>query len=111
MDYSILGKNIKKYRQLKGLRQSDLAEMAGCGSSHIGQLENGRGTPSLEIAINIANALEVTVDQLLVGYYNRPDMVYLKEISERIESYQVKQRIMACEGVLNYLKTLEDFNR
>ena len=47
MDYVVLGRNIRKYRQMCGLRQEDLAERCGCGNSHIGQIglpEGNRGT-------------------------------------------------------------------
>ena len=49
MDYKLLGKNIRKYRKQKGLRQEELAEMVGCTSSHIGHIENARGIPSLSL--------------------------------------------------------------
>ncbi len=111
MDYVILGKNIKKFRQLKGLRQVDLAEMCDCSDSHIGQIENARGIPSLDTVVKISNALEVTVDQLLKESYENPEMVYLKEISERIEKYPVSRRIMACEGLMHYLDSLEKFSQ
>ena len=39
MDYVVLGKNIRKYRQMRGMRQEDLAEICDCGNSHIGQIE------------------------------------------------------------------------
>lgn len=111
MDKSIFGKNIKKIRQMKGLRQEDLAELVDCGNSHIGQIENGRGCPRLELAVKIANALEVTLDELLKENYVKPEMVYLKEISERIEKFPVQQRIKACEGLLGYLDSLEKFSQ
>ena len=110
MDFVILGKNIKKFRQLRGLRQSDLAELCDCSDSHIGQIENARGIPSLNTVVRISNALKVTVDQLLKESYVNPDMVYLKEVSERIEKYSVSQRIMACEGLMHYLDSLEKFS-
>lgn len=110
MDYVVLGRNIRKYRQMCGLRQEDLAERCGCGNSHIGQIENARGIPSLEMVVRIANALSVTVDQLLREYYAEPEKVYLKEIAERIEKYPVKQRIYACEGLAEFLNTIEKFS-
>jgi len=109
VDYKTLGKNIRKYRHLKGLRQEDLAEMCDCTNSHIGQIENARGVPSLEMTVRIANALDVTVDQLLSTSYSSPEKVFLKEVLERIEKYPVKKRIQACEGFLTYLDTLEKF--
>lgn len=109
MDYVMLGKNIRKYRLMHGMRQEDLAELCGCSNSHIGQIENARGVPSLEMTVKIANALSVTVDQLVKKDYTNPEKVYLKEIAERIEKYPVKQRIQACESLMNYLDALENF--
>lgn len=93
------------------MRQEDLAEVCECSNSHIGQLENDRGTPSLEMIVKIANALSVTVDQLLRENYTAPEKVYLKEIAERIDKYPVKQRILACESLMAYLDSLEKFSQ
>lgn len=109
MDYETLGKNIRKYRLLRGLRQEDLAEECECSHSHIGHIENARGIPSLEMVVNIANVLDVTVDQLLTTSYKNPEIVYLREIAERIEKYPVSKRIQACEGFNDYLNSLEKF--
>lgn len=108
MDYSILGRNIKKYRQIKGLRQADLAEICDCSDSHIGQIENARGVPSLSVVIKISDALEVTVDQLLKENYSRPEMVYLQEISAELMKYPVKQRVAVCENLISFFKMLEE---
>lgn len=111
MDYVIIGKNVRRYRLLRGLRQEDLAEVCECSNSHIGQIENARGIPSLEMIVKIANALSVTVDQLLRENYAAPEKVYLKEIAERIDKYPVKQRIQACESLMAYLDSLEKFSQ
>ena len=111
MDYETLGKNIKKYRLLCGMRQEDLAEECGCSNSHIGHIENHRKIPSLEMVVNIANALGVTIDRLLSDSYKAPEVVYLREIAERIEKYSVSQRIQVCADLLEYLNALERFGK
>ncbi len=111
MDYETLGKNIRKIRLLRGMRQEDLAEKCDCSHSHIGHIENHRGIPSLEMVVNIANALDVTVDQLLSSSYKNPEIVYLREIAERIEKYPVAKRIQALEGFNGYLDSLEQFGK
>lgn len=107
MDYITLGKNIRKHRLLLGLRQSDLAEECCCSNSHIGQIENARGVPSLETTVNIANVLGVTIDQLISTSYTSADLAYLKEISDKIEKYPRAKRIKVCEALLIYVETLE----
>ena len=109
MDYKTLGKNIKKYRLLREMRQEDLAAICDCSVSHIGHIEGGHGKASLEMVVHIANKLDVTVDQLLCDYYDDPTAVYLREIAKRIDSYEVSQRILVCESLENYLNTLERF--
>lgn len=111
MDYNILGKNVKKYRLLSGFSQEELAEECKCSNSHIGQIEHGRGVPSLDMVVRIANALGITVDQLLKETYTNPEVVYLREIAERIEKYPVTKRIQACEGLMTYLDSLEKFGQ
>lgn len=64
MDYITLGKNVRKYRLILGFSQEELAGKCDCSNSHIGQIENARGIPSLDMVVRIANSLSVTVDQL-----------------------------------------------
>lgn len=79
MDYKTLGKNVKKYRLLREMRQEDLAAICDCSVSHIGHIEGGHGKASLEMVVHIANKLDVTVDQLLCDYYDDPTLfIYVK---------------------------------
>lgn len=59
-----IGKNIRKYRLIKKLRQEDLAEKSGLTANYIGMMERGEKIPSLETFINILNALEVSADMV-----------------------------------------------
>ena len=110
MDYITLGKNVRKYRLILGFSQEDLADKCECSNSHIGQIENARGIPSLDMVVRIANSLSETVDQLLKESYSNPEVVYLREIAGRIEKYPVARRIQACEGLMAYLDSLEKFS-
>ena len=65
MDYITLGKNVRKYRLILGFSQEELAGKCSCSNSHIGQIENAHGIPSLDMVVRIANSLSVTVAQLL----------------------------------------------
>ena len=111
MDYITLGKNVRKYRLIHGFTQEELAGKCECSNSHIGQIENARGIPSLDMVVRIANSLSVTVDQLLKESYSNPEVVYLRELAERIEKYPVARRIQACEALMAYLDSLEKFSQ
>lgn len=50
-------------------------------------------------------------DQLLKESYSNPEVVYLRELAERIEKYPVARRIQACEALMAYLDSLEKFSQ
>ena len=59
MELESIGRNIRKYRLMKKLRQEDLAEKADLSINYIGAIERGEKIPSLETLIVIINALGV----------------------------------------------------
>ena len=63
--YESIGKNIRKYRLEKKLRQEDLAELSGLRTNYIGMVERGEKIPALETFITILNVLEVSADVIL----------------------------------------------
>ena len=52
---------IKEYREMQGLKQSDLA---GVRRETIVNLERGKYNPSLKLAMDIAKVFHVTVEDL-----------------------------------------------
>lgn len=62
MELESIGRNIRKFRLMRNLRQEDLAEMAGLSINYVGALERGEKIPSLETFIVLLNALEVSSD-------------------------------------------------
>jgi putative transcriptional regulator len=55
---------IKLARVEKGLSQQDLADMVGATRQTIGLIEKGKYNPSLNLCINIAKALNRTLNDL-----------------------------------------------
>ena len=107
MDYQLLGKNIRKYRIRLGMKQDELAEQVGCTGSHIGQIENNHGIPSLEMAVNIANALHTTVDQLVIDSLDCPEIVYLRDMEQRIRSMPMPIKLLTCEILQDMMGIIE----
>ena len=54
----LFSKNLKKYRNLKGLTQEQLSEITGISQDHLSEIERGKKTPSFKRFILIAEALE-----------------------------------------------------
>ena len=61
-----LGERIRQLRKEAGWSQAELAERVGTDSQRISRYENGRITPSLDAIVRIAEALNVSIDHLLV---------------------------------------------
>lgn len=55
---------IKEYREMQGLKQSDLAELVGVRRETIVNLERGKYNPSLKLAMDIAKVFHATVEDL-----------------------------------------------
>ena len=62
MKLDTIGKNIRKFRLARKLRQEDLAEKTDLTTNYIGMVERGEKIPSLETFIKIVNALGVSSD-------------------------------------------------
>ena len=58
--------NLKFYRKEKGISQEKLAEACDCATSTIGCIECGRQTPSFELLVKIADALEINPADLFL---------------------------------------------
>lgn len=55
---------IKEYREKRGMKQSELAELVNIRRETIVCLENGKYNPSLRLAMDIAKVFNVPVEDL-----------------------------------------------
>jgi transcriptional regulator with XRE-family HTH domain len=67
LDYEHIGARIKYFRKKAHLSQEELAELTELSRVFIGFVERGEKTPSIESIVSIANALNVSADDLLFG--------------------------------------------
>ena len=84
MKLDTIGKNIRKYRLAKKLRQEDLAEKAGLSANYIGMVERGEKIPSLETFITILNALDVSSDMVLADVVSTGYIVKNSMLNEKL---------------------------
>jgi transcriptional regulator with XRE-family HTH domain len=61
----LIGNNIRKWRTLKGIKQSDFANQIGISKSTLSKIENGRQNISLIRMLLIAEILNIKTTQLL----------------------------------------------
>jgi len=102
IDYGKLGLKIKEIRQSKGLTQDRLAELVGCNTSHISNIENNYTKLSLNILLAVANALDTSIDYLLSDQYENSSLALDNEISRAVAKCDIetKKRILRIINVL-----------
>ena len=62
-----LGRRLSDLREKRGLSQTQLADMAGIGRAHLSQIENGAVAARIDTLYALAEALEMTLSELLRG--------------------------------------------
>ena len=105
IDYKSIGKQIKKYRTQKGISQEELGRIISVNSEHLSRVETGRKYPSLELTIMIANALEVSVDDLLGGNLSHPSSAVGSEMHALLVSCNDDEREMLIR-IVRFMREL-----
>ena len=90
MKLDTIGKNIRKFREIKKLRQEDLAEKTDLTTNYIGMIERGEKIPSLETFINILNSLGVSADMVLSDVLDNGYTVKDSLLNEKLEKLVTK---------------------
>lgn len=67
MDMKTVGAQIARLRKEKGLTQNDLGERLGVSFQAVSKWERGETLPDTAILLDLANALETSVDCILTG--------------------------------------------
>lgn len=108
LDYQAIGRRIRVARQKQKITQETLAELCGLSTAHIGHIERGTRTPSLQTAYQIASALEVSMDYLVFDAVSEPKQV-LTAIGARLQGKsdaQVKAFLSAAKVLADKIDEL-----
>ena len=82
LDYQAIGTRVRRLRKSKGLTQQALAELAEQEPSNISHIERGATKLSLPTLISLANALDVTADQLLCDSLPASQSMFQREAEQ-----------------------------
>lgn len=104
MNQKAVGERIKIARERKHFTQENLAAMANISTTHLSVIERGVKVPKLDTFVAIANALDVSADELLVGIVNRSVLGVANQLSETLS------KLPSCEQkkILNAIRILID---
>lgn len=61
------GKRVAELRKINGMTQEDLAEKVGVNKLHISRMERGVSACSIDLLLEMAEALQASTDYLLTG--------------------------------------------
>ncbi len=103
MDFKLLGKRIRDERLLQRLTLEKLAEKTDKSINFIGQIERGEAKPSLETLIDIANALNVTVDTLLSDNLNITNQSTSGQIYALLQEIDENGKLFLLDVVRRYV--------
>lgn len=81
LDYKAIGKRIKIARIKADLTQERLAEIVEISPTHMSNIETGTTRVSLTAIVSLANALSVTVDDLLCDSVVKCKVQFEKDIA------------------------------
>ena len=81
LDYKAIGKRIKIARIKADFTQERLAEAVEISPTHMSNIETGTTRVSLSAIVNLANALSVTVDDLLCDSVVKSKVQFEKDIA------------------------------
>lgn len=81
-----IGQRIAEFRRMRGLNQDELAELATLSRISVARYETGKIEPGAQALGRIADALEVTTDELL-------GRTEAQEQPENDERWQISERI------------------
>ena len=102
VNYEQLGLRIKETRLSRRLTQDFLAELVGCNTSHISNIENNHTKVSLNVLLAIANALHTTIDYLLSNQYGNSSFALDNEILRAIKNFsdEKKEKLLKMIEIL-----------
>lgn len=85
IDYKGIGIRIRDIRKMKKMTQEQLAEATGVGVTHISHIETGNSIPSLQVMVDIINALDCSADELLCVELNQARPLVNSWLSKLVE--------------------------
>ena len=106
IDYKGIGSRIRAVRQERKMTQEQLAEAAGVGVTHISHIETGNSVPSLQVMVDIINALDCSADELLCVEINRARPLVNCWLTELVEDCSDTEIKMISDMVISLKSSL-----
>lgn len=109
----LFGERLLSIRKKKKVSQDELAKLIGVHAPVIGRYERNEVKPSIEVATNIANALEVSLDYLVGITDVNLDSDVLKQILDvqKLNEEDKKQITSTINALLRDAKARKTYSK
>ncbi|HOO07403.1 MAG TPA: helix-turn-helix transcriptional regulator [Ruminococcus sp.] len=108
LDYVLIGTRIRKYREEKSLSQEELAFNAGISWRHLNYVEHGERKVSVDVLIALANALDVTVNDLLADHLTTSSTTFKEEVIDLLTDCTPAEKAILMDMLRHMKKLLQE---
>jgi len=109
LDYIQLGSRIKKQRTSSHMTQEQLANIVDVNTSNISHIERATTKVSLPTLVKIANALNVSLDQLVCDSLPVSEIYIEKDIAAILDDCTIKEKKILKDIILVTKKTIREY--
>ena len=102
LDYYEIGQRVRKFRKAHNYSQDFLAEMIEISTTHLSHIETGNTKLSLQVLVDLAEALQVSADELLYDSNygteeSKSEIIHLLDSCSAPEINVIKDTIIAVK--------------
>ena len=111
LNLKMLGTNIQSKRKSKHLNQEELAYRVGISRNYLSMIETGKKEVSITYLVELAENLECTVNDFLIGSQNYDTTDTAREIEDLLLDFNPTEKIIIlemCMSVKNALVTYRE---
>lgn len=101
INYTDIGKQIRYERNKQHITQEKLAELCNISIPHMSNIENANTKVSLPVLVDIANALNCTVDQLLCNSLQNNSEVSTSIIGDILSGCSNSQKAIIMDTIVS----------
>ena len=105
LDYQAIGQRVRNERKKKGISQMRLAELADLSTNSVSHIECGNTKFSLPSIVAVANALDITVDCLLMDVVDNSLIQFKRELVELFDNCSKEEYTLLSEVCKTTLAT------
>ncbi len=109
LNYEEIGTRIRNFRKQKNLSQEQLAEQIWISTTHMSHIETGSTKLCLPVLVDIANVLEVGVDEILETPASKQKTAAIKSVEELLKTCTQSQLGVISQIIKSAKTAMDEF--